>query len=85
MIGGATNSHTLQSGFLLSLHLEQFRSLVVPHFESRAHHVTMANKICFGHKIPHPPALTACTVSGMHTDIQSEAAVFFLLNIWSLF
>lgn len=48
MIGGATNSHTLQSGFVLSLHLEQFPSLVVLHFESLVHHVTVANKICFG-------------------------------------
>lgn len=55
MIGGATNSHTVQSGFVLSLHLEHFPSPVVPHFESLVHHVTMANNICFGHKVPHPP------------------------------
>lgn len=56
MIGGATNSHTLQSGFVLFLHLEQFPSLVEPHFENLVHHVTMANKICFGYKILDPSA-----------------------------
>ena len=88
-----SNSHTLQSGFVLSLHSKQFPSLVVPHFESLLHHVTMANKICFGHKIPHPPAHFAhklltqchkCTEQRQRELIQSEAAVLSLLDIWSL-
>lgn len=60
VIGGATNSHTLQSGSVVAPHLEQFLSLAVPHFDSLVHHVTVANKkIGSGHRISHFPARVA--------------------------
>lgn len=74
MIGGATNIHTLQSGFVLSLYLERLPSLVMPHFESLAHHMTMTNKIGFGHKIPISLYifLTDCKHSVICTEAQGD-------------
>lgn len=71
MIGGAANSHTLESRFVLSPQLVQFPSLAVPHFESLMCHVTMANKICFGHKYPIP--LHALLTNHMHSVINAQA------------
>lgn len=81
MIGGATNSRTVQSGFVLSLHSQHFPSPVVPHFESLVQHVTMANNICFGHKTP--PRLPHCTFCLKHNSVQSKATVIssFLFGV----